>query len=148
MEHDQLYLNVFHQPFYNLQMYKEYILTTIRFPLVYDNEQTPSMISLYSLHLESKITLPSTFISNLISSMEYTLRKLIYLSSREPMTFHPGTLSSRYHIESKKRFIVQATALIELIYIDKSQDPEKSFTLHIIMPHMTIFYIPTPWLQC
>ena len=37
-EYDQFYSNVFHQPFYNLQMYKEYIFTTIGFPLVYDND--------------------------------------------------------------------------------------------------------------
>ena len=36
-ELDQLYYIILHQPFYNLQMYEEYILTTIRFPLVYDN---------------------------------------------------------------------------------------------------------------
>ena len=98
MEHDQLYPNVFHQPSYNLQMYEEYILTTT------DSHWCISMthivISSYSTHLESKIILPLTFTSNLISSMEYTLRKLIYLSSRETMTFQPGTLSSRYHIES------------------------------------------------
>ena len=38
MEHYLLYPNIFHQPSYNVQMYEEYILTTTRFPLVYDND--------------------------------------------------------------------------------------------------------------
>ena len=55
------------------------------------------VISSNSTHLESKIIFLLTFISNSITSMEYTPRKLIYSSSRETMTFH---LSSRYDIKS------------------------------------------------
>ena len=61
---------------------------------------TPIAISSYSTHLESNTILPLTFISNLTTSTEYTLRKLTYSSSKEKTTFHLGTLSSRYDIRS------------------------------------------------
>ena len=79
-----------------------------------------SMTSLYPTHLENKITLLSTSISNSVTSMEYALRKLIYLSSREPMTFHIGTLSSRYRLVTEKAHHSAQVASIKLIYIDKS----------------------------
>ena len=60
---------------------------------------TPIAISSYYTHLESKIILLLTFISNLITSTEYTPRKLTYSNSKETTTFHLGTLLSRYHIE-------------------------------------------------
>ena len=39
MNHDLFHSNIFHQPSYNLRMYKRYILTTTRFPLVYLNNR-------------------------------------------------------------------------------------------------------------
>ena len=87
--------NFFHQPSYNLWMYEEYILTTSRFPLVYLYD--PTVIAPYSMHLERKTILLSMSFFNLTISTEYKLKKLIYSNSKETMTSHLGTLSSRYH---------------------------------------------------
>ena len=59
---------------------------------------TPIAISSYSTPLESTGKQASTFIFNAITSTEYTPRKLTYSNSKETMTFHLGTLSSRYHM--------------------------------------------------
>ena len=48
----------------------------------------------YSLCLERKITLPLTSIICWNITMESTLKKLIYSTSRNPMTFQVGILSS------------------------------------------------------
>ena len=80
MEHDQFYSNIFHHPFYNIQMYNIYIyiLMTIQFPLVYDNDLK---YDFFIFHLPGKQDhLAVASISNLVTSMEYALRKLIYLS--------------------------------------------------------------------
>ena len=95
MEFNLSHPNFFHQPSYNLQMYKKYILTTLRFPSVYS--MIPTVITPHSTHLERKTTLPLRSFSNLTISMEYIPKKLIYSNSKEKTTSHLGTLSSRYH---------------------------------------------------
>ena len=54
----------------------------------------------YSLRLERKITLPSTYIIRWNITMESTPKKLIYLTSRNSMTFQVGILSSISLIKS------------------------------------------------
>ena len=56
MEHDQLYPNIFHQPSYNLQMYEEYIWTTTRFPLVYDNNPIYDFFIFYTPGKQDNLT--------------------------------------------------------------------------------------------
>ena len=48
----------------------------------------------YSLRLERKITLPSTFITHWNITTEFTQKKLIYSTSRNSTTFQVGILSS------------------------------------------------------
>ena len=54
----------------------------------------------YSLRLERKITLPSTFITRWNITTEFTQKKLIYLTSRNSTTFQVGILSSISLIKS------------------------------------------------
>ena len=54
----------------------------------------------YSLHLERKITLPSTFITRWNITMEFTQKKLIYSTSRNSTTFQVGIISSISLIKS------------------------------------------------
>ena len=54
---------------------------------------TPIVIIPYSTHLERKTIPPSTSFLNLTTSMEHTLKKLIYLNSKETTISHLGTLS-------------------------------------------------------
>ena len=95
-------------------------------------------ISSYSTHLESKTILPLTFISNLTTSTEYTLRKLNYLSSKETMTFHLDTLSSRYHIKSTKGLLLSSHCSGPVDIHQYITDPD-FFTICITMSHMTNF---------
>ena len=53
----------------------------------------------YSLHLERKITLPSTFITHWNITTESTQKKLIYSTSRNSMTFQVGIPSSIFLIK-------------------------------------------------
>ena len=53
----------------------------------------------YSIHLERRITSPSTYIIRWNITMESTLRKLIYSTSRNPTTFQVGIPSSIYLIK-------------------------------------------------
>ena len=54
----------------------------------------PVVIISYSIRLERRITLLSTFISLWNTTTEYTQKKLIYLNSKNPMTFQVGIHSS------------------------------------------------------
>ena len=60
----------------------------------------PGVIISYSLCLERKITLPSISIFRWKPTMESTLKKLIYSTSRSTTTFQVGTLSSHSLIKS------------------------------------------------
>ena len=59
------------------------------------------MIISYSLRLERKITLPSTFITRWNITTEFTQKKLIYSTSRNSTTFQVGILSSISLIKSR-----------------------------------------------
>ena len=54
----------------------------------------------YSLHLERKITLPSTFIIRWNITTEFTQKKLIYSTSRNSTTFQVGIPSSIFLMKS------------------------------------------------
>ena len=53
----------------------------------------------YSIRLERRITSPSTYIIHWNITTESTPRKLIYLTSRNSMTFQVGIPSSIFHIK-------------------------------------------------
>ena len=79
----------------------------------------------YSIHLERKITLLSTSIICWNTTMESTLKKLIYSTSRNSMTFQvcDSLIQLPYQIDIK----VTCTGFyvyMEIIYIDSSPDPE------------------------
>ena len=59
----------------------------------------------YSLHLERKITLPSTSIIRWNTTTDSTLKKLIYSTSRNPTTFQVGICSSISLIKSTLRLL-------------------------------------------
>ena len=54
----------------------------------------PVVIILYSIHLERKITLLSTFITHWNTTMESTQKKSIHSKSKKPTTFQVGNHSS------------------------------------------------------
>ena len=56
----------------------------------------PVVINLYSIRLERKITLPSTFITRWNTTMESTQKKSIYSKSKNPTTFQVGIHSSSF----------------------------------------------------
>ena len=54
----------------------------------------PAVITSYSIRLERRITLLSTFITRWNTTTESTQKKLIYLNSKNPTTFQVGIHSS------------------------------------------------------
>ena len=60
----------------------------------------PVVIILYSIHLERKITLLSTFITCWNTTTESTQKKSIYSKSKNPTTFQLGIHSSSFLIKS------------------------------------------------
>ena len=60
----------------------------------------PVVIILYSIRLERKITLLSTFITRWNTTMESTQKKSIYSKSKNPTTFQVGIHSSSFLIKS------------------------------------------------
>ena len=67
----------------------------------------PVVIISYSLHLERKITLPSTSIIRWKTKKESTPKTLIYSASRNGTTFQVGIQSSNSLIISTERLLVQ-----------------------------------------
>ena len=85
----------------------------------------PVVIILYSIHVERKITILSTFITRWNTTTESTQKKSICLKSRNPMTFQVGIqlFQLPYQIDIK----VTCTGVhvyIEIIYINSSPDPD------------------------
>ena len=67
---------------------------------LYRHLTKPVVIILYSISLERKITLLSTFITRWNTTTESTQKKSIYSKSKNPMTFQVGIHSSSFLIKS------------------------------------------------
>ena len=122
-EHDQSYPNVFHQPFFYLQMYKEYILTTIRFPLVYDNDPKYNFFIFQPPGKQDHLTVNIHFqLSHLngIHTEEVDLLKFKRTNDLPPWYL---VFQIPYQVKAKVYHSAHTT-LIKLIYINKSQDHE------------------------
>ena len=89
----------------------------------------PTVITPYSTHLERKTTLPLTSVFNLVDLLEF--KRNNDLPSWYPIFQIP------YCIELKVSY-TETIALVQLIYIDTSTDPE-FFAICITRSHMTNF---------
>ena len=96
MEHNPFYPNFFHQHSYSLQMYEEYIMTTSIFPLVYLNDPYCDYSLFHAPGKQDHLTVNINFQLDCLNGIQ--TEKSTYSNSKEKMTFHLGTLSSRYHI--------------------------------------------------
>ena len=109
--------------FYILQMYKEYLLTTIRFPLVYDNNLKYNYFIFHPPGKQDQLTVNIHFqLSHLnricteeVDQLEF--KRTNDLPSWYPVFHIPYLVTSKVHHSAH-------IASIKLIYIDKSQDPD------------------------
>ena len=125
MEHNLFHTNVFHQPSYNLllQMYKRYILTTTRFPLVYLNDPYCNFFLFHTPGKQDHLTV------NIHFQLDYL--NGIHTEEVNPLKFNRNNnlppwypvFQIPYQIELKVSY-TEHTASVHLIYVDTSPDPE------------------------
>ena len=122
-EHDQLYTNVFHQPSCNIQMYKEYILTTTRFSLVYYNDPYCNFFLFHTpgkqYHLTTNIQFQLDYLNGIHTK---EVDQLKFERDNDHPPWHPA-FQIPYQIKLKVCYSAH-TALVQLIYINTSPDPE------------------------
>ena len=92
---------------------------------------TPSMISLYSIHLESKVPLTANIhfqLSHLNRLCTEEVDLLKFKRTDDLPSWYP-VFQIPYQVKAKDHCSVHI-ALIKLIYVNKSQDPE-SFSPYV-----------------
>ena len=121
-EHDLFHPNIFHQPSYNLQMYKEYILTNIIIPLIYLNDPYCNYFLFHIPGKQDHLTVNVHFQLNYLNGIyteEVCLLKFKRNNNLPP--WYP-VFQIPYQIELKVSY-TEHTASVQLIYIDTSPDP-------------------------
>ena len=121
-EHNMFHLNVFNQPSYNLQMYKEYILTTSLLPLVYHNNPCCDCFLFYTPGKQDHLIVNVHFQLNYLNRIHTEEVNLLKFKRNNDLPPWYPAFQISYWIELKISY-TENTALVQLIYIDTSPDP-------------------------
>ena len=122
-EFNPFHPNFFHQPSYNLWMYKGYILTASIFPLVYLNYLYCDYSIFHTPGKKDHLTINVCFQLNYLNRIHTKEVDLLEFKRNNDLPSWYPIFQMPYHIKLKVSY-TETTAVVQLIYIDTSPDPE------------------------
>ena len=123
MEHDQLYPNIFHQPFYKPTNVQRIYLTTTRFPLVYDNNPKYDFFIFHTRQKQDHLTIDIHFQLSYLTGIRTEEVDLLEFKRTNNLPSWYPVFQIPYLIKAKV-YCSAHTASIQLIYVNNSPDPE------------------------